>query len=144
MTSRKPFSLEESGWKDSDGDGIREKDGVRLEGEIIYMKGTAMIDDLALAISAQLKEIGMEIKVRGMEMLDYYAETMKNDFYISLNRAYGISYDPYTFVTNMNSQLQTDFVAAQALALVKDGNGILKELNATADEKKFNRPTTLS
>lgn len=129
--------LEEAGWKDTDGDGIREKDGARLEGEIIYMTGTAMIDDLALAISAQLKEIGMEIKVRGMEMLDYYAETMKNDFYMSLNRAYGISYDPYTFVTNMNSDLQTDFVAAQALALVENGNGILRELNATADENKI-------
>ncbi len=129
--------LEEAGWKDTDGDGIREKDGARLEGEIIYMTGTAMIDDLALAISAQLKEIGMDIKVRGMEMLDYYAETMKNDFDIALNRGYGISYDPYTFITNMNSDLQTDFVAAQALSLIENGNDILRELNATADENKI-------
>lgn len=135
--------LEEAGWKDSDGDGIREKNGVLLQGEMIYITGTAMIDDLALAVSAQLKEIGMDVKARGMEMLDYYGETMKNDFNLSLSKAYGISYDPYTFVTNMNSDLQVDWVAAQALALVENGNGILKELNATADESKIQQTYNL-
>lgn len=129
--------LEEAGWQDTDADGIREKDGVRLEGEILYIAGYTMIDDLALAIAGQLKEIGMDIKIKGMEMLDYYAETMSNAFDISLHRTYGISYDPYTMVTNMNPDLQTDFVAAQAIALIENGKEILRELNATADEEKI-------
>ena len=37
----------------------------------------------------------------------------------------------------MNSDLQTDFVAAQALTFVENGNDILRELNATADESKI-------
>lgn len=127
--------LQESGWIDSDGDGIREKNGVRLSGEVIFMTGASMRDDLALALSAQFKAVGMEIKVKGMEMMAYYAETMKDDFTVSLNETYGVSYDPYTFINNMNSKLKKDMVAAKALALTDNGDARIEALNSAADEK---------
>ncbi|MDF2922807.1 MAG: transporter substrate-binding protein [Paenibacillaceae bacterium] len=129
--------LQENGWVDSDGDGIREKNGVRLAGEIIYMTGASMRDDLALALSAQFKEAGMEIKVKGMEMMAYYAETMKDDFTVSLNETYGITYDPYTFINNMNSKLMKDMVASKALAQVNNGDALIEALNSATDEKKI-------
>lgn len=129
--------LEEAGWVDTNGDGIREKNGVKLTGDILYISGVSVVDDLALALSAQLKELGMDIKVRGMEMMAYYAETMKNNFTVTLSKTYGLSYDPYTFVSNMNSATQADQVAAQALALVEGGDEIINKLNTTSDEKKI-------
>lgn len=129
--------LEESGWVDTDGDGIREKNGVRLEGSMLYVTGSAILDDLSLALTSQFKELGMDIKVSGMDRMAYYAETMKNDFTIVLNQTYGLTYDPYTFVSNMNASLQVDNVAAQALSLVPDGDKIIESLYSMSDETKI-------
>lgn len=131
--------LEEGGWVDTDGDGVREKDGVRLEGSISYFLTTSTVDDLALALSAQLKELGMDIKVNGMEFMDFYTETLNNNFTLALGNTYGLTYDPYTFVSNMNSSLQADNVAAQALALMENGDQIIQTLNTTVDETEVQR-----
>ncbi|MFD1906485.1 ABC transporter substrate-binding protein [Paenibacillus rhizoplanae] len=100
--------MEQSGWVDQDGDGIREKKGVPLMGSILYTTGSSLMDDLALALTSQFKELGMEVKVKGMDRMAYYAETMKNDFTIILNQTYGLTYDPYTFISNMNASLKVD------------------------------------
>jgi nickel transport system substrate-binding protein len=128
--------LEQAGWIDQDGDGIREKGGVRLEGDILYSKGSAIVDDLALALTAAFKDLGMDIKVNGLEMMAFYSETMQNNFTITLGKTYGLTYDPYTFITNMNASLQVDNVAAQGLSLIDNGDAIISELNATEDENK--------
>jgi peptide/nickel transport system substrate-binding protein len=39
--------LDEAGWVDSDGDGVREKDGVKLEFEVMYTGGIRIYDQLA-------------------------------------------------------------------------------------------------
>lgn len=131
--------LEKAGWVDTDGDGIREKNGVKLEGGILYITGISIVDDLALALSAQFKELGMDMKVKGMEMMAFYGETMQNNFTATLGKTYGLTYDPYTFVSNMNASLQTDNVAAQALALVDKGDDIIKSLNTTGDDKEVQK-----
>ncbi|MFC6650747.1 nickel ABC transporter substrate-binding protein [Paenibacillus rhizoplanae] len=129
--------LEQSGWVDQDGDGIREKKGVPLMGSILYTTGSSLMDDLALALTSQFKELGMEVKVKGMDRMAYYAETMKNDFTIILNQTYGLTYDPYTFISNMNASLKVDNFAAQALSLVPDGDQIIESLYSMSDITKI-------
>jgi nickel transport system substrate-binding protein len=51
--------LESASWSDADGDGIREKEGVKLSGTMIYITGSAAADDLALTIAAQVREAGI-------------------------------------------------------------------------------------
>jgi peptide/nickel transport system substrate-binding protein len=51
--------LEDAGWKDSDGDGIREKDGLKAKIELCTTTRQVRIDTLAL-ISDWLKDIGVE------------------------------------------------------------------------------------
>nr|BBH87223.1 hypothetical protein KTC_19740 [Thermosporothrix sp. COM3] len=132
--------LENARWVDTDGDGIREKDGVRLAGEIVYRKGGAIVDDIALALSAQLNEIGMAIKVRGMEMTAYFAELRKRGFAIAFSTTYGIAYDPYTSITNMNPDAQMrDEVLVQALLSVKNGGELIRSLNAAVDEEEIRK-----
>ena len=54
--------LEDAGWKDTDNDGIVEKDGVKAEFNLNYIMETKHRQEMALAVSEQLKEIGISAK----------------------------------------------------------------------------------
>lgn len=54
--------LKEAGCKDSDNDGILEKDGKRLSFDIITYSSRAELSDISTALQDKLKEVGIEIK----------------------------------------------------------------------------------
>jgi len=53
--------LEEAGWVDGDGDGIREKDGQPLKLEA-YLMGWGYVPEVAQLLQAQLKAVGIEME----------------------------------------------------------------------------------
>lgn len=55
--------LEDAGWKDSDGDGIREKDGRKLIVKWLTYPSRQELPLLAESAQATLKEIGMEVDI---------------------------------------------------------------------------------
>lgn len=66
--------LEEAGWKDEDGDGVREKDGIRAEFNLMYFAGDSMRQAVAMSVANQAKEnLGIEIKVDGVSANDTVA-----------------------------------------------------------------------
>lgn len=52
--------LEESGWVDSDGDGVREKDGQKLTMDVIYSEGTATYPVQMPYMQDAWREVGIE------------------------------------------------------------------------------------
>ena len=58
--------LEEAGWVDSDGDGIRDKDGVPLLLEFPTHGKFPVYRDPAPIVQAQLKEVGIEVNVQNL------------------------------------------------------------------------------
>ncbi|MFN2203388.1 MAG: ABC transporter substrate-binding protein [Caldilineaceae bacterium] len=63
--------LEEAGWVDSDGDGIRDKDGVPLAFTIAYSSILQMFETEALIIQDQLNQIGFDVSVEHYEWANY-------------------------------------------------------------------------
>ncbi|MFS3128753.1 ABC transporter substrate-binding protein [Nocardioides sp. Bht2] len=57
--------LQEAGWVDSDGDGIREKDGVKASINLVHPAGDSLRQGLALSVADMVKPIGIEFKVAG-------------------------------------------------------------------------------
>ena len=55
--------LEEAGWTDKDGDGIREKDGQKLEIRWLTYPSRQELPLLAESAQATLKEIGMDVQI---------------------------------------------------------------------------------
>jgi len=59
--------LEETGWEDTDGDGIRDRKGKPLEVVFILYKGKPDLSEVGQVIQAQLGEVGMRVKLQVVE-----------------------------------------------------------------------------
>ncbi|MDR1217758.1 MAG: ABC transporter substrate-binding protein [Oscillospiraceae bacterium] len=58
--------LEDAGWTDTDGDGIREKDGVRASFPLLYFAGDSVRQAVAMSAANQARDgLGIEIIVEG-------------------------------------------------------------------------------
>lgn len=68
--------LEEAGWKDTDGDSIREKDGKIAEFTVFGRTDDLQRYTLAVALSAQAKPLGINIKAEAKNWTEAKAQSM--------------------------------------------------------------------
>ena len=120
--------LEDSGWVDSDGDGIREKDG-KVSFTITY-PSTGVYDNVVLFFQSAMEELGIEIKTNPIDLMAFMQQVFMEDNYeMTAYMSYWFPYDPYTFVANMypstdysdpSGIYSTDPQVAKALATMSD------------------------
>ena len=72
--------LEGSGWVDSNGDGIREKDGQALSLKYTYDSGDALNKSLATAVKSQLAAVGINVETEGQEMMTWWQEGVAGNY----------------------------------------------------------------
>ena len=125
--------LDEAGWIDSDGDGVREKDGRKLEFTMLYKKSSGSLDDAALTIASQLAQIGFSITSTGTDMMTWNETVGSGDYEIIMAQTYGGAYDPTTVMTNMNPDISTDYIFMQISSVLEGGNSLLIELDSTSN-----------
>ncbi|RVV97200.1 ABC transporter substrate-binding protein [Mesobaculum littorinae] len=58
-------TLEAAGWRDADGDGLREKDGLSAAFDVVYPAGDSTRQALALGVAQQLRDIGLHVTPNG-------------------------------------------------------------------------------
>lgn len=68
--------LEEAGWVDTDGDGVREKDGVKFEVDLAYSPLVTLWSNIAAVLQDQLGQIGIKVNVNSMEWSAYLSEVL--------------------------------------------------------------------
>lgn len=129
--------MEEAGYADTDGDGILEKNGLPLSVSMPYVSENSTSDNAMLFIADQLKAIGMDVTVSGMDMMSWFGLLMQDDWELSFYHTYSPSYDPYTFFSNMDIDMQADPCAWQVSLVLPDGDTVFKELNACTDEDRI-------
>ena len=59
--------LDEAGWKDTDGDGIRDKDGKPLSVDFIIYNSRAELPIYAEAVQADAKKVGIDVKIKPVD-----------------------------------------------------------------------------
>ena len=128
--------MEEAGWVDTDGDGVREKDGVRLEMPLSYMQESGSVGDALMAIAAQLQEIGFRITPSATDMMTWYGLLMSGDYQITFYSTYGGAFDPFALITNINPEVSADPIMAQVATVLEGGNALILELDATASQAR--------
>ncbi len=62
--------LEDAGWTDSNGDGVRDKDGVEAAFTLLYTANNANRQAMAMAIAEQAKDLGISISPEGAANAD--------------------------------------------------------------------------
>ena len=92
--------LDEAGWIDSDGDGIREKDGKKLELDFVVYNSRAELPLYAEAVQSDLKKLGFDIKINTVDynLIDNMGIKGEYDLLIS-NITTANTGDPEIFLT---------------------------------------------
>ena len=65
--------LENAGWKDTDGDGIREKNGTKAQFKLYYSSDDPIRQALSVAVSEQARKLGIKIDLVGASWDEIYA-----------------------------------------------------------------------
>lgn len=92
--------LADAGWKDTDGDGIVEKDGQKATWELDYPSDDSTRQAVALQFAEQAKQIGIEITPEG-KTWDEMESTINSN---SVVLAFG-SNDPYVIYGELDSEV---------------------------------------
>ncbi|MFD0715379.1 peptide-binding protein [Paenibacillus sp. GCM10027626] len=85
--------LEEAGWKDTDGDGILDKDGKKFEFEMRTNQGNKVREQVMTVVQQQLKEVGISVIPQTMEGSAFINEFLAKNF-TSVIFGWDISGDP--------------------------------------------------
>jgi len=78
--------LEEAGWVDEDGDGVREKDGVRLSLGVSNIAGDVERDRVVQAVQQMWADVGIEVTVDPLELAAWVDRVRKCDHQIAYAR----------------------------------------------------------
>ncbi|MGI9038707.1 MAG: ABC transporter substrate-binding protein [Gemmatimonadota bacterium] len=73
-------ALEAAGWRDGDGDGVREKGGVRLSFELLANQRNPIYGDIAQIIQSDLAAVGVEVRPRLLEWQSVLASHRSREF----------------------------------------------------------------
>lgn len=86
--------LKEAGWIDVDGDGIREKNGKKLELELLVPQGEANADAVAVYLQSELSKVGIKLNIVTMESGAAWEKRKKGDFMMFVHHSGCIPWSP--------------------------------------------------
>jgi len=72
--------LESRGWRDSDGDGVRERNGVPLRFELLLPTTSRARNDAAVIVQAQLRSAGVDMRLVPLEYALFDRRSLRKDF----------------------------------------------------------------
>lgn len=98
--------LAQAGFKDSNGDGILERDGKSLHFEILTNHGNKEREKTVVIIQRRLKEIGIDVQVRSIEWASLITRFIKTGDFDAVVMGWGLGLDPDQYNIWHSSQQQ--------------------------------------
>jgi len=86
--------LKQAGWKDLDGDGILEKDGVKFSFTVITNQGNDERKMTAEIIQKRLREVGIDVRIKIIEWSSFVSEFINKRRFDAVLLGWGLSLDP--------------------------------------------------
>ncbi len=138
--------LEDAGWSESS-DGIREKDGQKLSLRILYDNNSVTGKVISEYIQAEFKDLGIELKLEGLERQTYFDALKAGNFDIAHNIAWGSPYDPQSALSAMRGPVYGDYAAQQNLEnkeeLDEKITSVFVETDETKRQESYNEILTI-
>ena len=126
--------LEDAGWLDVDGDGVREKDGVKLSTSISCSSDLAMLEDVTAAVAEDLKAVGFEVTTSSKETMTYYQDVNRGEYGIGIGITFNIPMDPFQFVANLRREPMRDNMVAQGLQSLPNSDALINSLYSMTED----------
>ena len=88
--------LDEAGWKDTDGNGVRDKDGVEFRFEFLLPSGSQTGEKISTILKEELSRSGIEMTIRKIEWAVFIQNVNERRFdAVTLGWSLGVETDPY-------------------------------------------------
>ena len=129
--------LEDAGWFDVDGDGVREKDGVKLSTSISCSSDLAMLEDVTAAVAEDLKAVGFEVTTSSKETMTYYQDVNRGEYGIGIGITFNIPMDPFQFVANLRREPMRDNMVAQGLQSLPNSDALINSLYSMTEDAEI-------
>ena len=129
--------LEDAGWLDVDGDGVREKDGVKLSTSISCSSDLAMLEDVTAAVAEDLKAVGFEVTTSSKETMTYYQDVNRGEYGIGIGITFNIPMDPFQFVANLRREPMRDNMVAQVLQSLPNSDALINSLYSMTEDAEI-------
>ena len=107
--------LESAGWTLPAGQQIREKAGQPLRLELAFIGTDALNKSMAEVIQANLRQVGVEVKLVGEEESSIDARQRDGRFDMIFNNTWGAPFDPHAFMSSMRVPSHADYQAQLGL-----------------------------
>lgn len=120
--------LEENGYVDSNGDGIREKDGQDMEFTLTYRNNTMNIDAIANIFKSNAEAAGMKINLQALDVAAY-TDTVTN------RHDYDINVIEWGVIDDADSSLTTVYASGSALNFMEYKNDTMDALLAQSKQE---------
>ncbi|MGD0784424.1 MAG: ABC transporter substrate-binding protein [Sedimentisphaerales bacterium] len=135
--------LDEAGWIDHDGDGIRDKDGIPLRFKYSYPAGGASSEQIAKLLKDDAAKVGIDVIPNPVEWSIYLGNLHNRDFDAAESQWGGVvEEDPYQLFHSSQIQSGSDYVSfnnPQADKLIEEGRRELNEEKRDAIYYKFQK-----
>lgn len=103
--------LDEAGWTDHDGDGIRDKDGVKFAFEFLIPGGSETGEKIATILKEELDKMGISMDIRKTEWAVFTSRLNDRKFdAVTLAWSMGVESDPYQIWSSTQAESGSNFV----------------------------------
>lgn len=103
--------LEKAGWIDHDGDGIRDKDGVKFTFEFLIPGGSETGEKIATILKEELDNMGIQMDIRKTEWAVFTTRLTERNFdAVTLAWSMGVESDPYQIWSSTQAESGSNFI----------------------------------
>jgi peptide/nickel transport system substrate-binding protein len=97
--------LDEAGWKDTDGDGIRDKDGVPFRFEFLGTTSSTFVDQLMPVLKESFRQVGIDMTERRIDFT-VFVESLKDKKFDAASSAWAsdLVSDPYQILHSSSAE----------------------------------------
>lgn len=127
--------LDEAGWVVGS-DKIREKDGQKLNIDLLYNSDSVTEKAIAEYLQSEYQKIGISLNIHGEEEQSYRDNMKAGNFDMVFNICWGTPYDPQSSLAAMRAPVYGDYAAQLGLEDKADIDQAITDILVSTDETK--------
>ena len=117
-------------------DGIRTKDGKRLELNLLYNSDSVTEKTISEYLQAEYKKLGIAINITGQEEQSYRDNMKAGNFDMVFNICWGTPYDPQSSLAAMRQRVYGDYAAQLGLEDKAEIDEAITKILVSTDEEE--------